>query len=117
MFLRVPSWVIPLSLRHLRARRPRQLLDELVGRLDLRPMLAVVTAQREAIIPLVLAGAGVALVPETLARFAERFGAVVSLPDPPAVRRLGLVHRRGELSPAATRFCEMARFDGDVVFQ
>ena len=80
-------------------------------------MLAVVTAQREAIIPLVLAGAGVALVPETLARFAERFGAIVSLPDPPAIRRLGLVHRRGELSPAATRFCEMARLDGDVVIQ
>ena len=32
-----------------------------------------------------LAGAGAALVPETLARFAEQLGAVATRPDPPAV--------------------------------
>ena len=87
----------------------RRLLDELLGTRDAESALAVVTAQREAIIPLVLAGAGTALVPEALARFAEQFGAVVSQPDPPVVRRLALVHRRGVLSPAADRFCELAR--------
>ncbi len=87
----------------------RRLLDELLEALDVGPVLAVVTAQREAIIPLVLAGAGAALVPESLARFAEQFGAVISRPHPAAVRRLALVHRRGELSPAAERFCEIAR--------
>ncbi len=85
----------------------RRLLDEQLGALGITPMLAVVSAQREAVIPLVLAGAGAALVPEALARFAEHFGAVVSKPHPPAVRRLALVHRSGELSPAASRFCEL----------
>ncbi len=85
----------------------RRLLDEQLGALGITPMLAVASAQREAIIPLVLAGAGAALVPEVLARFAEQFGAVVSNPQPPAVRRLALVHRAGELSPAAARFCEL----------
>lgn len=87
----------------------RRLLDEQleVGGTD--SILAVVTGQREAIVPLVLAGAGTALVPEAVARFAEQFGAVVSLPDPPAVRRLALVHRLGVLSPAAQRFLELSR--------
>ena len=85
----------------------RRLLEEQLRALGITPMLAVATAQREAVIPLVLAGAGAALVPETLARFAEQFGAVVSRPRPPAVRRLALVHRSGGLSPAAARFCEL----------
>jgi LysR family transcriptional regulator, carnitine catabolism transcriptional activator len=85
----------------------RRLLDEQLGALGITPMLAVVSAQREAIIPLVLAGAGAALIPEALAPIAEHFGAVVSEPQPPAVRRLALVYRAGELSPAASRFCEL----------
>jgi len=85
----------------------RRLLEEQLGALGITPMLAVVSAQREAIIPLVLAGAGAALVPDALARFAEQFGAVVSTPDPPVVRRLALVHRTQDLSPAAARFKEL----------
>jgi|SRR5665213_1538320 len=92
----------------------RRLLDEQLGALEITPLLAVTSAQREAIIPLVLAGAGAALVPEALARFAEQFGAVVSRPDPPADRRLALVHRSGELSPAAARFCDLAGRSGTV---
>ncbi len=87
----------------------RRLLDELLEALAVTPTLAVVSAQREAIIPLVLTGAGAALVPEGLARLAAQFGAVVTRPEPPAVRRLALVHRRGALSPAAARFCTTAR--------
>ena len=68
----------------------------------------MVTAQRDAILPLVLAGAGAALVPESMAVFAEQLGAVVVRPDPPAVRELALVHRAGALSPAATRFAKLA---------
>ncbi len=86
----------------------RRLLDEQLGALGITPRLAVASAQREAIVPLVLAGAGAALVPEALASFAERSGAVVSKPDPAAIRRLALVYRSGELSPAAVRFCELA---------
>ena len=42
----------------------RRLLDQQLGALGRQPTLAVVSAQREAILPLVVAGAGAALVPE-----------------------------------------------------
>lgn len=92
----------------------RRLLDEQLAATGVAAVLAVVTAQREAIVPLVLAGAGSALVPEAVARSAERFGAVVSQPEPPAVRRLALVHRPGVLSPAAARFIELAAPEDDA---
>jgi LysR family carnitine catabolism transcriptional activator len=87
----------------------RRLLDETLAAAGHRPRLAVVTAQRDAILPLVLAGAGAALIPESLATVAAQLGAVVIWPVPAAVRLLALVHRPGSLSPAAARFCEMAR--------
>jgi LysR family transcriptional regulator, carnitine catabolism transcriptional activator len=90
----------------------RRLLDESLAAVGRSPRLAVVTAQRDAILPLVLAGAGAALVPEALAAVAEQLGAVVARPVPPVVRRLALVHRSGPLSPAASRFCEMAAGNG-----
>jgi LysR family transcriptional regulator, carnitine catabolism transcriptional activator len=86
----------------------RRLLDEHLASAGLRPHLAVVSAQRDAILPLVLAGAGAALVPESMALIAERLGAVVSRPDPPATRQVALVYRSGPLSPAADRFLELA---------
>jgi LysR family transcriptional regulator, carnitine catabolism transcriptional activator len=86
----------------------RRLLDERLGSVGLAPKLAVVSAQRDAILPLVLAGAGAALVPESMALVAEQLGAVVARPEPPAVRELALVHRPGALSPAAARFAELA---------
>jgi DNA-binding transcriptional LysR family regulator len=85
----------------------RRLLDERLGSVDLQPKLAVVTAQRDAILPLVLAGAGAALVPESMALVAEQLGAIVARPEPQAVRKLALVHRAGALSPAATRFADL----------
>ncbi len=92
----------------------RRLLDERLASVGLRPKLAVVSAQRDAILPLVLAGAGAALVPESMAVVAEQLGAVVSRPEPPAVRELALVHRTGPLSPAAARFAELAVGDDRV---
>jgi DNA-binding transcriptional LysR family regulator len=86
----------------------RRLLDEHLAAAGLQPHLAVVSAQRDAILPLVLAGAGAALVPESMALIAERLGAVVSRPDPPAIRQVALVYRSGPLSPAASRFLELA---------
>jgi DNA-binding transcriptional LysR family regulator len=87
----------------------RRLLDERLGSVGLQPRLAVVTAQRDAILPLVLAGAGAALVPESMALVAEQLGALIARPEPPAVRELAVVHRAGALSPAATRFAELAK--------
>ncbi len=86
----------------------RRLLEERLGSVGLTPKLAVVTAQRDAILPLVIAGAGAALVPESMARVAQRLGAVVARPDPAAVRQLAMVSRPGALSPAASRFSELA---------
>ncbi len=93
----------------------RRLLDERLGSVGLEPKLAVVSAQRDAILPLVLAGAGAALVPESMALVAEQLGAVVARPDPPAVRELALVQRAGALSPAAARFAELAVPEPDLL--
>ena len=71
----------------------------------------MISAQREAILPLVVAGAGAALVPEAMAFIAEQLGAVVARPSPPAVRDLVLVHPLGPLSPAAARFIELNKSD------
>jgi DNA-binding transcriptional LysR family regulator len=89
----------------------RRLLDERLAERGRPARLAVTAAQREAILPLVLAGAGAALVPEALAEVAGRLGAVVVRPEPPAVRQLALVHRPGPRSPAAERFTELATGD------
>ena len=86
----------------------RRLLDEALTSVGLSPAIAVVTAQREAILPLVLAGAGAALLPEPLARVAARLGAVVSDPSPPITRSIVLAHRPGPLAPAARRFLDLA---------
>ena len=95
----------------------RRLLDERLESVGLHPKLAVVSAQRDAILPLVLAGAGAALVPESTALVAEGLGAVIARPDPPAVRELALVYRAGALSPAAARFAELAIPDPDLAPQ
>ena len=90
----------------------RRHLDEALSRAGKVASVAVETDQREAIVPLVLAGAGAALLPRTMAELAARRGAVVA-PVRPALRRsIALVYRPGTLSPAAARFREIAR---DVV--
>jgi LysR family carnitine catabolism transcriptional activator len=85
-----------------------RLLEEGFAAVDGAPEVAVVTAQRDAILPLVVAGAGAALVPESLARTAAGLGAVTVRPDPPIARPLALVYRAGTLSPAAARFVDIA---------
>jgi DNA-binding transcriptional LysR family regulator len=86
----------------------RQLLDQAFAEAGASPTVAVVSAQRSAQVALVLAGAGVALVPEEDAQAAARLGAHVARPSPPVTRQLVLVHRRGPISPAARRFVELS---------
>lgn len=86
----------------------RRLVDQQFGALGRQPALAVISAQRDAILPLVVAGAGAALVPRAMALIAEKLGAFVTRPRPPAVRDLVLVHRPESLSPAASRFVELS---------
>ena len=70
--------------------------------------VAVETDQREAIVPLVLAGAGAAVVPKPMATVAHRQGAAMAVLHPALWRELGLVHRAATLSPAARAFIEVA---------
>jgi LysR family transcriptional regulator, carnitine catabolism transcriptional activator len=86
----------------------RRLLDEAFSSAGVTPHIAVVTAQRDAVLPLVLAGAGVALVPEATAESARLLGAVVARPRPAIRRQVVLAHRPGPLAPAARRFVELA---------
>lgn len=68
------------------------------------PTVAVETTQRDALVPLVLAGAGTTFLPAALARSAEGLGAVVRRTQPALRRTIALVHRPGPLSPAARAF-------------
>lgn len=70
--------------------------------------VAVETAQRDALIPLVLAGAGTTFLPTQLADAAERLGATVRPTTPRLSRTIVLVHRPEALGPAAERFRALA---------
>lgn len=85
----------------------RDLLDEALAEAGLEAEVAVTAAARDAMVPLVLAGAGVAVLPRPVAETARRAGAVVAQIRPRLTRLLALVHRRGPLSPSAARFLEL----------
>jgi LysR family carnitine catabolism transcriptional activator len=82
----------------------RRLVDQALQAAGIVGNVAVETAQREALLPLVLAGAGTTFFPGPLAEEAARRGAVVRSLDPPLRRTIGLLFRRGSLSPAAAEF-------------
>jgi DNA-binding transcriptional LysR family regulator len=76
---------------------------------DQAPVVAVETESRQALIPLVLAGAGFTFLPRALAEGATRQGVVIAELDPPMRRDIRLVTRPGPLSPAAKVFVTLAR--------
>src|SRR5215207_362011 len=86
----------------------RRQLEEAFADAHVSPRVAVVTAQREAILPLVLAGAGATLFPRPLAEQAAALGAVVVSLRPGLTRPVHLFHRNGPLSPAAAAFRDLA---------
>lgn len=83
----------------------RGMLDDAVGR-DAR--VVVEAEQREALLPLIVAGAGAGLLPRPLAEVAEALGCVAVEPMPRVTRTVVLVHRDSPLTPAAVRFVEIA---------
>jgi DNA-binding transcriptional LysR family regulator len=85
----------------------RLLLDQALAAAHITPRIAVQTCAREAIVPLVLAGAGAALLPAALAQEAHRRGALIRRARPRITRHIGLVHRDGPLSPAARSFISL----------
>ena len=72
------------------------------------PNIAVEINYREAIIPLVLAGAGTSLLPVRMAADAQARGAVVQQLRPRLSRQIGLLHRPTRLSPAAAAMVRLA---------
>lgn len=86
----------------------RALLDLAFHEIGAQPLIAVETSSRDAIVPLVLAGAGAALLPAAQAVEARRRGASVHATRPAITRRIGLIHRDGPLAPAARAFLATA---------
>lgn len=82
----------------------RMLLEGAMEAAGVVAAIAVETDAREAIVPLVLAGAGGALLPAPLALEAQRRGALVRAAKPRIARRIGLIRREGPLSPAGRAF-------------
>lgn len=91
----------------------RILLEQALAAVGVTPQIAVQSAAREAIVPLVLAGAGAALLPAPLADEAQRRGATIRSARPRITRAVGLIHRRAILSPAARAFLTLAVPEAD----
>ncbi len=86
----------------------REVVETALATAGVAPRVAVETAQREALIPLVLAGAGTTFLPDRLAEAAGRLGATVRPTIPRLRRTIVLVHRAGAIGPAAARFIALA---------
>lgn len=86
----------------------RAVIEDVVAARGLRPKVTVETAHLAMVVPLVLAGAGVTLLPESMAVGASREGATVLPLWPKVIRASRLLWRPGPLSPAAARFVDLA---------
>jgi len=89
----------------------RRLLDETFAGINRMPDVVVETAHREMLGPLVRAGAGAAMMPrgpDVDAIASDGTVRVLDL-DPPILRRVGVVHRAAELSPAGRSFLDLVR--------
>lgn len=86
----------------------RDLVGAALRAAGVEPDIGVETAQREALIPLVLAGAGTTFLPTELATAAARLGATVRPTSPHLRRTIVLVHRAEAIGPAAARFIALA---------
>lgn len=87
----------------------RRIVDAAFGRLGTAPLVVVEVDQREAILPLVLAGAGTAIVPLRIAEQARVAGAVVTRTRPALRRRVGLIRRAGPPGPLVAAFVGTVR--------
>ena len=87
----------------------RDLVDHALADVGAVATVAVETSQREAIVPLVVAGAGVSVLPEPMALDAQTRGAVVRRLRPELWRSVALIHPTSGFSPAAAAFIAAAR--------
>jgi DNA-binding transcriptional LysR family regulator len=86
----------------------RDLVEHALRSIGVTPLVAIETSQRDAIVPLVLAGAGASVLPGPLARDAGSRGAVVLPLVPGLTRTIALVHPPDDQSPAARAFVLLA---------
>ncbi len=86
----------------------RRLLDQALEESASRATVVVEATQREALLPLIAAGAGAGLLPRPLAEIASALGCVVVETRPRVSRAVALVHRDGSLTPAARQFVQLA---------
>lgn len=86
----------------------RTMIEQALAGAGVPLRIAVETTHRAAIVPLVLAGAGSALLPRPMAEDAARQGARTARIDPPVTRRVRLLWRSEPLSPAGEAFVEFA---------
>ena len=86
----------------------RTLLDEQLEAAGAAPEVAIETAHVASVIPLVLVGAGVAILPEGMAAEAAAKGARVVRLDPPTRASVSLVWRRDRLSAVGEHFVLVA---------
>ncbi|WP_018158200.1 LysR family transcriptional regulator [Demetria terragena] len=104
--LRDIAWVAPPS-----GAPTRDFVVNRLGEAGVAAKLMVVAETREMLLPLILSGAGVSMLPAGEARSAAALGCVIRPMDPPLVRRLGLIHRRGVLSPGTKALLRVIRKD------
>jgi LysR family carnitine catabolism transcriptional activator len=86
----------------------RDLVDAAFRAAGLTPNVAVECGTREAVMPLVLEGAGAAFLHAPAAAEAAARGASVASVSPRLTRPVGFVHAGRPLSPAAARFLSLA---------
>ena len=86
----------------------RQISDDILDAADDARIVAEV-AHRTSILPMVIQGAGLAVLPEAWAPLACRLGASVARIEHPARLRVALVSRQAPLTPAARAFAALAR--------
>ncbi|WP_370185392.1 LysR family transcriptional regulator [Rhodococcus wratislaviensis] len=82
----------------------RDYIERMLRDSGIEPYVAVEVPQRGAVLPMVVAGAGAAILPLRVALEAHQRGAVVKEVVPALDREIGAVHRLGRISEAAAEF-------------
>ncbi len=92
----------------------RRLLTRQLRDIGVEPRFHSEVAQREALLPLVLAGVGAAIMAPGTAAAARGYGALVCTLDPPIERQVSVLWRPEQLTPSAQAFVGLLRtFDTD----
>jgi LysR family carnitine catabolism transcriptional activator len=86
----------------------RRSIGRALASANIEPVIAVETSHREALLPLVAAGAGTTFLPRGVAERSASAGFVMVPLVPRLRRQVGAIARREPASPAAERFLRMA---------